>query len=246
MNWPKRVKSVCSAVCGRRRLGESEVDDPRHRLAVHLDDQNVGGLEVTMDDGFLVRVLHALAGLDEQLQPLADLQLLLVAILRDRQARHVLHDEVRLALGRDAGIEHLGDGRVIHDRERLPFRLKALHDRLVVHARLDQLQGHGPAHRCGLLGEPYLPHAAFAQSADELKPLGKELSRRQAGGVKAAAVRTEFSRRRRLQELGAQAVADREQCLELRAQLRVRRADLIEELWRAARRRVQRPRTAAL
>ena len=87
----------------------------------------------------------------------------------------------------------------------------------------------GPAHRCDLLGEPHLAHAAFAQSADELKPLGKELSRRQAGGVKAAAVRTEFSRRRRLQELGAQAVADREQCLELRAQLLVRRADLIEE-----------------
>ena len=67
-------------------------------------------------------------------------KLVLIAILGDRQARHVLHHEIRLPLRRRPGIEHLGDGRMIHDREGLPFGLKALHDRLVVHAGLDQLQ----------------------------------------------------------------------------------------------------------
>ena len=154
----------------------------------------LAGFKIPMDDRLLVRVLYALAGLDEQLESLADLELLLIAILRDRQPRHVLHDEVRLTLGRDAGIEHLGDDRMIHDRERLPFRLEALHDGLVVHPRLDQLQGHGPAHRSGLLGEPYLPHAAFAEFADELKPLRKELSCGQACGSKPRAVHSEFVR----------------------------------------------------
>jgi hypothetical protein len=146
---------------------QAEVDDPRGRFAVHLDDQNVGGLEITMDDRFLVRVLHALAGLDKELQPLANLELLLIAILRDRHPRHVLHDEVRLTLGGDAGIEHLGDGRVIHDRERLAFCLKALHDCRVVHSRLDQLQGHGPPHRRYLLREPHLPHTSLAEGFDQ-------------------------------------------------------------------------------
>ena len=33
-------------------------------------DQDVAGLEVAVDDGLLVGVLHALADLDEQLEPL--------------------------------------------------------------------------------------------------------------------------------------------------------------------------------
>src|SRR5208282_997550 len=122
-----------------------------------------------MNDRFLVRVLHAVAGLDEEVETLPDVELVLIAILRDRQPWHIFHDEVRLTLRREAGPEYLGDEGVIHDSERLPLRLEPMHDRLVVHARLDEFQGHGPAHRCGLLSEPHLPHTAFAEFADELK-----------------------------------------------------------------------------
>ena len=69
---------------------------------------------------------------------------------------------------------------MIHDRQRLPLRLEALHDRLVVHPGLDQLQGDLPPHRRGLFGQPDLPHAAFAKLADELKTLREDLSRFQA------------------------------------------------------------------
>src|ERR1035438_5301336 len=68
--------------CGR--LGQPKVDDPRHGFAVHFSDQNIGGLQIAMDDGVLVRVLHALAGLNEKLQALPDLELLRIAIFRDR------------------------------------------------------------------------------------------------------------------------------------------------------------------
>jgi hypothetical protein len=69
---------------------------------------------------------------------------------------------------------------MIHDRQRLPLRLEALHDRLVVHPGLDQLQGDLPPHRRSLFGQPDLAHAAFAKlrtSADKLKTFRKDLSR---------------------------------------------------------------------
>ena len=120
-----------------------------------------------MNDGFLMRMLHSLAGLDKELQPLADLELVLIAVLGNRQPGHVFHYEVRLALRCGAGIEHLGDRGVVHDRNRLTLRLEAPHDRLVVHARPDQLQGYRSAHRFGLLGEPHLSHAALAEFAHQ-------------------------------------------------------------------------------
>ncbi len=104
----------------------------------------------------------------------------LIAILRDRQPGHVLHHEIRLALQRGSGVQDLGDGRMIHDRQRLPLGFEALHHGLVVHSGLDQFHGNLAAHRGGLLRQPDLPHAAFSQLADQNEALRKYLSGRQA------------------------------------------------------------------
>ena len=146
MKCPSCVKTVSPARVRRGRLGQAEVDDPRHGLAVHFHHQNVCRFEIAMDDGFLVCVLHAFAGLNEEFEPIRDLELLLIAILGNRQPGHVLHHEVWLALRRRSGVKHLGDGGMIHDRQRLPLRLEALHDRLVVHPGLDQFQRDLPPH----------------------------------------------------------------------------------------------------
>ena len=69
------VNSVCSVSRWFGRLGDAEVDDLGHRLAVVQRDQDVGRLDVAVDDAFLVGVLHRLADRDEQLQPLARRQL---------------------------------------------------------------------------------------------------------------------------------------------------------------------------
>ena len=140
MNCPKRVCGVCSSSRGARRPRQPEVDDPRHRLAVHLDDQDVRRLQIAMDDRLLVRMLNAIARQDEQLDARANPQLVGVAILGDRQPRNVLHDEIRLSLRRGTGIEDLGDRGMIHHRQRLALRLEALRDALIVHAGADQLQ----------------------------------------------------------------------------------------------------------
>ena len=67
-----------------------------------------------------------------------------------------------------AGVEHLGDVRVVHHRQGLPLRLEAGQHRPRVHPRLDDLDRDGPLHRLGLLGHEDAAHAAFADLLDQL------------------------------------------------------------------------------
>ena len=113
-----------------------------------------------MDDGLLMRMLHAVADQDEELHPLPHGEPVLVAISRNGHTRHILHGEVGAALGRGTGVEDLGDGGVVHQRQRLAFRLEAGHHFARVHAGFDQLDSHAPPHGLLLLGEPHLAHAA--------------------------------------------------------------------------------------
>ncbi len=121
-----------------------------------------------MNDGFLVRVLHPLAGTNKQFEPLANLEFLPIAILRDGHAGNVFHGEVRLTVRRGAGVEDLGDGRMIHDGERLALGLKTSQSGFVVHAALDELERYHAADRDGLFGKPDLTHAAFAELLDQV------------------------------------------------------------------------------
>ena len=54
---------------------------------------------------------------------------------------------------------------MIHDGQRLPLRLEALNDGLVVLSGLDQLQGHCPPYRPSLFGQPHLAHAPLTQAS---------------------------------------------------------------------------------
>ena len=62
------------------RLGQPEVDDLRHRLAVVEADQDVAGLQVPVNDALGVGVLDGLANGNEQREPLRDAQTGFVAI----------------------------------------------------------------------------------------------------------------------------------------------------------------------
>jgi hypothetical protein len=67
------------------------------------------GLDVAVDDPLLMRVLNRVADAREQLEPLADRELLRVAEAGNWIALDQLHHEVRASgLGR-AGVEDLGD-----------------------------------------------------------------------------------------------------------------------------------------
>jgi hypothetical protein len=99
---------------------------------------------------------------DEQLQPLARRQPVLIAVVRDRNAGDIFHHKVRSALHRRSRIEDFGDRRVVHERQRLPFRFETRHHFPRIHTGLDQLNGDTTANRMFLLRQPDLTHSALA------------------------------------------------------------------------------------
>ena len=94
-------------------------------------------------------------------------ELVLVAVIGDLDAAHQFHDEVRPAGFRRAGVEHLGDVRMVHQRQRLPLGFEAGDDALGVHAQLDDLERDAAADRFLLLGHVNHAAAAFADLLEQ-------------------------------------------------------------------------------
>ena len=124
MNWRSSVKRVLSVNRLLGRFGDAKVDHLRHRHAVVQGDQDIRGLDVAVDDPLLMGVLDRVANLDEQLEPLTRIELVLVAVVGDRNAPHQFHHEVGPARFGGAGIEDPGDVGMVHHRQRLPLGLE--------------------------------------------------------------------------------------------------------------------------
>jgi hypothetical protein len=154
----------------RGGLRHAEVDDLRERPPAHVGHQDVGWLDVPVDHGLLVRVLHSLADSLEEFQPLLRIESVLVAVVRDRDAGDVLHHEVRVTEPGDAGVEDLGNVRVVHQRQRLTLGLESCEYLAGVHAGFDQLEGDGASDGRELLRRPDLAHAPGTDPF--LKPVG--------------------------------------------------------------------------
>src|SRR5436305_343551 len=84
----------------------------------------------------LVRVLNGLANLDEQFETVFNGNIVLAAKFRDLDAADQFHDEVRAARFSGAGIQHLGNVRMVHERQGLALGLEAGNDLPGVHAEL--------------------------------------------------------------------------------------------------------------
>ena len=115
-----------------------------------------------MNDAFLMRVLNRLANLNKQVQPFASRQVVLVTVVGDFDAAHQFHDEVGTARVRRAGLQDLGNIRMIHQRQRLALSFEAGDDLLGVHAQLDDLEGDHPPDRFLLLSHVHHATAALA------------------------------------------------------------------------------------
>jgi hypothetical protein len=167
-------------------LAHTEVDDPWNGFSVDLGYEDIGWFEIAMEDRLLMCMLHSLAHLYEELHALPHGQLVPVAVEGDRQAGHVLHGEVRPPFGGGPGIEDLGDGGVIHEGQRLAFRLETRHHLARVHTGFDQLKGYAAADRLPLLGHPNLAHTAFAYQLQQViradDALGEEAVRSRSSG----------------------------------------------------------------
>ncbi len=123
-----------------RRFCDAEVNDLGDGfVAVTERYQHVGGLEVAMDDPFLMCVLDGLADVDEYFQPLSGRELVLVAVLGDGDAANQLHHEIGPAGLGGAGVKNFGDAGMVHHRQRLALGFEAGDDLFGVQARLDDL-----------------------------------------------------------------------------------------------------------
>ena len=121
-----------------------------------------------MDDTFLMSVLHCLADVDEQSKAFADGQLVIITVLGDRHAANQLHHEVRPARGGLAAVEHVGDIRMVHHGQRLPFRLEAGNDLPRVHAGLEDLERDAASDGLRLLGHEDNAEPALANLFQQL------------------------------------------------------------------------------
>src|SRR5512140_1516863 len=92
-----------------------------------------------MNNALLVGVLDGVAKLDKKGKALLERELIRLAVLCNPNSADQLHHEKRATGSSCSTIEHAGNARMIHQRERLTFRLESGNDAPGVHAQLDHL-----------------------------------------------------------------------------------------------------------
>jgi hypothetical protein len=153
----------------RGALGEAEVEQLEKALAVIVTtDEEVGGLEVAVDDARLVRRGERAGRLQEEPHDLGERELpLAVDEVAERLAVQQLHDEVRTAIGREAMRVDVDDAAVANGVDGLRLGQHAAHEHLVARELgLDDLDGDALVDdRVQALVHD--AHAAFAERADD-------------------------------------------------------------------------------
>lgn len=144
-----------------QQAGDAEVQQLHLAALVH---QDIARLEVAVDDQAAVGEGHGREHLQKERQHPGRRPGLARHPLVDGLAVHLLHGQIGLALGAEAGVVEPRDMRVLQTGQQI-----ALVDEALAHAlrRLQlaqrQLQGHAAQHAAGLLGGPDHGHAALAQ-----------------------------------------------------------------------------------
>ena len=150
---------------GVEGFGEAEVDDLGDGEAFDGFDEDVGGLDIAVDDALLVGVVDGLADGDEEFDALAGGEVVAFGVGGDGESVDELHDEEGEALGGGAGVEDLSDVGVVHEGEGAAFGVEAGDDGFGAHAGFDDFEGDVAADGFGLCGEIDGAHAAFAEDA---------------------------------------------------------------------------------
>ena len=158
--------------------GHAEVEDLRLPGLLH---QDVGGLEVAVDDAPVVGVLHRVADPRHQAHTGGRGRGLAVGVLVQGQAADELHGEERLAVVGEAGLVDLRDAGVVQPGQDLGLVGEALEQGGGGQAGADDLEGHRAA-RVVLLCLVDGAHAAFAEQAEDAIVGDAQGGRRQEAG----------------------------------------------------------------
>jgi GGDEF domain-containing protein len=152
-----------------------------------------------MDHALLVRMSDALAYPDEQFQPRPQAEFVRFAVRGERPAFDVFHGKVRHPIDGGAGVEDLGDGRMLHLRQQLALNLEVRELARIEAPSLQTLQGDGAVHRLQLFGTVDLAHAAAAEHGfDAIGPEPRAGCQHLAAAAAVAAARRKLLRRREI------------------------------------------------
>jgi len=154
-------------------LCDAEVDYLWNGHAIVQRDEDVRGLEVAMNDAFLMRVLHGVANLDHEFETFAQRKLVLIAVIGDANATHQFHHEVRASAIGGSSVEHLRDVRMIHHRQGLALGFEARDHLTAVHAGLDHLEGYTASDGFFLFRDVNGTPTAFANLFAQLVPVNR-------------------------------------------------------------------------
>ena len=158
----------CLAAGGVDRLGDAEVG--HHRVPAL--EQNILGLDVTVDDPAAVRVTQRVRHLSRDLDGIVQRELLLaVQPLPQRLTLGVGHDVEEQPVGL-ARIVERQDVRVTEIGARCDLAEEPLRTERGGQLRAEHLDGHAPP-VLQVLGEPHDGHAAMAQLASDAITIGK-------------------------------------------------------------------------
>ena len=117
-------------------LRDAEVQQLRDTLVGY---ENVGGFQIAVNDQVLMRILHCIANLYEQLDALVDRQKVAVAILVDARPADVLHDEVGRAVVVLAAVQQAGNVAMVEVGQDLPLAPEAFAEPLAEPGTADDL-----------------------------------------------------------------------------------------------------------
>jgi hypothetical protein len=159
----------------------SEVEQLELTIRAH---ENVRRLEVAVDHKVLVRVLHGLTDVDEQLEALLDGEVTGVAVRVDRLTLDELHREVRQPVSGQSSVDEMRDAWMLEQRQDAPFLDKASQYCLTRPDVPHELECHALLEFCALsFGEIHDAHAAGAELAEDAEWADALRSRRRCGWV---------------------------------------------------------------
>ena len=121
-----------------------------------------------MDDALLMRMLHRVADLIEQLQPLFHADAVLVTVLRDLDPIHQFHDEIGPTCLSGSSVQDSSNIRMVHQSQGLALGLEPSDHVFGIHPQLDDLQGHSTANRLFLLGHVHNAATPFPKPLQQL------------------------------------------------------------------------------
>src|SRR5690606_37555581 len=147
------------------RLRDAEIEQFHLAVGGH---QDVGRLDVPMHDQMAMGMGDRAANLDEQPQPIAATEPMLVAIPIDRRALDMFHGQPRSAGGVDSAVQVARDARIRQAREDAAFEQEALDQVFRSGAARHPLERRTLAN-AGMVafGEENLGHAAAADAFDD-------------------------------------------------------------------------------